>query len=82
MSVASKLNFDIRLSSQVKFDAEKSVSAEKLMSLSMSSSSLSSAEDILMSNSKQMIIYMFLFLKSEMSEALYFSRTDVTEFLH
>ena len=80
-SIASRLNFDIRSSSQAKFDAESSVDAEKLMSLNMSSSS-SSAENTSMSNSKQTMMYMLSFSESETSEASYFNKADVMKFLH
>ena len=81
VSIALKLNFDTRSSSQEKLDAESSVSAEELMSLNMNNSS-SSAENTSMSNSEQMMMYMLSFLKSETSEVSYFSKADITEFLH
>ena len=73
-SIASKLNFDTRSSSQEKFDTESSVSVKKLMSLNMSNdSSLSSAEKTSMSNLDQTIMYMLSFSESETSEALFMS---------
>ena len=51
------------------------------MSLSMNNNS-NSAENTSMSNSKQTIMYMLSFLKSKTSEASYFNKADVTEFLH
>ena len=50
-SIALRLNFDTKSSSQEKLDTKNSVSTEKLMSLSMSSNS-NSAENTSMSNSK------------------------------
>jgi len=81
VSIASRLNFDTRSSLWAKFDAESSISTEELMSLNMSSS-LSSAENISMLNLKQIMMYMFSFLKFETSEASYFSEADVMKFLH
>ena len=82
-SIALRLNFDTRSSLQEKFDAESLISVKELMSLNMSnSSSLSSAERTSMLNLNQMIMYMLSFSESETSEASYFSRADVTEFLH
>ena len=83
MSIILKLNFDIKSSSQEKFDTESLINVEKLMSLNMSNDlSLNSAEKMLMLNLEQMIIYMLFFLKSETSEASYFNETNVMKFLH
>ena len=66
MSIASKLNFDTKSSSQEKFDTESSVSVKELMSSDMSnSSSSSSAERTSMSNLDQIIIYILSFSESE-----------------
>ena len=81
VSIALRSNFDIKSSSQEKLDAESSINAEELMSLNMSSNS-SSAENILMLNSKQTVMYMLSFSKSETSKTSYFSRADVMKFLH
>ena len=82
-SIALKLNFDTRLSSQEKFDAENLISVEELMSLNMSNdSSLSSAERTSMLNLNQMIMYMLSFSESETSEASYFNKINVMKFLH
>ena len=80
-SITLRLNFDTRSNSQEKLDAENSVSVEKSVSLNMSSS-LSSAENTSMSNSEQIMMYMLSFLKSETSEASYFSRANIMKFLH
>ena len=80
MLITSKLNFDTRSSSQEKFDAESLINIKELMSLNMSNSS--SSANTLISNLEQMIMYMLLFLKSETSEASYFSEADVIKFLH
>ena len=83
MSIALKLNFDTRSSSQEKFDAESLISIKELMSLNMSNnSSSSSAERTSMLNLDQIIIYMLSFLKSKISKASYFSRADIMKFLH
>ena len=79
--IALRLNFDTKSSSQEKLDTKNSVSAEKLMSLSMSSNS-NSAENTSMLNSEQMMMYMLSFLKSETSEISYFNEADIMKFLH
>ena len=81
VSIALRSNFDIKSSSQEKLDTENSVNAEESVNLNMSSNS-SSAENTSMLNSEQTVIYMFLFSKSETSEASYFSKADVMKFLH
>ena len=81
VSIALRLNFDTKSSLQEKFDTENSVNAEESVSLSMSSN-LNSAENTSISNSEQIMMYMLSFLKFKTSEASYFSKTDVTEFLH
>src|SRR5438034_8168688 len=56
---------------------------EKLISSNISNNSnLNSAEKISMLNLEQMIMYMFFFLKFEISEASYFNRANVMKFLH
>ena len=79
--IALRLNFDIKSSLWEKFDAESSVNAEELMSLNMSND-LSSVEDILILNLKQIIMYILLFSESETSETSYFSEVDIMKFLH
>ncbi len=79
-SIILKLNFDIKSSSQEKFDIKNSVNAEKLMSLNISNN-LSLANTSML-NLEQIMIYMLLFSKSETSEASYFNETNIMKILH
>jgi len=80
-SITLRLNFDIKSNSWEKFDAESLVNAEESVSLNISNS-LSSAENTSILNLKQIMMYMLSFLKSETSEASYFSRVDIMKFLY